>query len=93
VVTLRYNDHYFSVFHTADESGNSSYIPFVDIRHERDHFLAACLARKGRSMTARATNLFNICSRLDRYLSPRRREDTFGLAGIKACAAIKAAVA
>jgi len=74
VVTLRYNDHYFSVFHTADESGNSSYIPFVDIRHERDHLLAACLERKGPSMTARATNLFNICSRLDRSLSetPRR---------------------
>jgi len=37
MAVLRYDDYYISVFHTPDRSGNSSCIPFVEIRHKRDH--------------------------------------------------------
>ncbi|HEX2933197.1 MAG TPA: hypothetical protein VHV54_25940 [Candidatus Binatia bacterium] len=37
MAVLRYNDHYISVFLTPDKSGNSSCIPFVEIRHKHDH--------------------------------------------------------
>lgn len=37
MAVLRYNGYYISVFHTPDRSGNSSCIPFVEIRHKRDH--------------------------------------------------------
>ena len=37
MAVLRYNGYYVSVFHTPDRSGNSSCIPFVEIRHKRDH--------------------------------------------------------
>jgi hypothetical protein len=36
MAVLRYNDHYISVFLTPDKSGNSSRIPFVEIRHKQD---------------------------------------------------------
>jgi hypothetical protein len=32
----RYSDYYISVFHTPDQSGNASCVPFVEIRHKRD---------------------------------------------------------
>ena len=31
-----YNGHYISVFLTPDKSGNSSCVPFVEIRHKGD---------------------------------------------------------
>jgi hypothetical protein len=37
MAVLRYNGYYISVFHTPDRSGNSSCIPFVEIRQKRDH--------------------------------------------------------
>ena len=37
MAVLRYHDHYISVFLTPDKSGKSSCIPFVEIRHKRDH--------------------------------------------------------
>ena len=40
---LRYNEYYISVFHLPDKSGNSSCIPFVEIRHKRDRGLEARL--------------------------------------------------
>lgn len=32
---LRYRDYYISVLFTPDKSGNASYVPFVEIRHNR----------------------------------------------------------
>ena len=53
MATQRYNDYYISVLHTPDNSGNSSCIPFVEIRHKRGHdpearlMLNEALARHG----------------------------------------------
>lgn len=41
--SLRYRDHYISVFHLPDKSGKSSCIPCVEIRHKHDRALSARL--------------------------------------------------
>ena len=53
MATLHYNDYYISVLHTPDSSGNSSCIPFVEIRHKRDNDPAARLMLTEAFSTAR----------------------------------------
>lgn len=37
MAVLRYLNHYISVLLTPDKSGNFSYIPIVEVRHNRDN--------------------------------------------------------
>lgn len=53
MAVLRYNDHYISVFLTPDKSGDSSCIPFVEIRHKRDSHPVARLV-SGEAFTTAA---------------------------------------
>ncbi len=56
MATQRYNDYYISVFHTPDNSGSSSCIPFVEIRHKRGHDPEARLMLNEAFSTARDAN-------------------------------------
>ena len=56
MATQRYNDYYISVLHTPDNSGNSSCIPFVEIRHKRGHDPEARLMVNEAFSTARDAN-------------------------------------
>jgi len=56
MATQRYNNYYISVFHTPDNSGKSSCIPFVEIRHKRDHDPETRLMLNESFSTAREAN-------------------------------------
>jgi hypothetical protein len=56
MAVLGYNGHYISVFLTPDKSGNSSCIPFVEIRHKGDRGPLARLMLKEAFETADAAS-------------------------------------